>query len=149
MPTIAHRRVSCSQRGVFPTAIASVFYTAAATICRGPGFDSRRYQIFSELVGLEMGPLRLVSTTEELFESNSSGSGLEIREYGRRDPLCWPRDTFHPQKLAPTSPTNGGCSVGMVRSRTKATEFVVIVKKLWRDCVHETRCIEQMLNNVW
>jgi hypothetical protein len=26
-----------------------------------------------------------VSTTEELLEINSSGSGLENREYGRRD----------------------------------------------------------------
>jgi hypothetical protein len=33
-----------------------------------PGFDFRRYQIFSEIVGLERGPLSLVSTTEELLE---------------------------------------------------------------------------------
>jgi hypothetical protein len=38
-------------------------------------------------VGLERGPLSLVSTTEELLEGKSSGSGLEIRDYGRRDPL--------------------------------------------------------------
>jgi hypothetical protein len=37
-------------------------------------------------VGLERGPLSFVSTTEELVERNSSCSGLEIREYGRRDP---------------------------------------------------------------
>jgi len=30
---------------------------------------------------------------------------------------------LYPQKLALTSPTGGGCSVGIVRSRTKATEF--------------------------
>jgi hypothetical protein len=35
-------------------------------------------------VGLERGPLSLVSTTEELHGRNSSGSGLEIQEYGRR-----------------------------------------------------------------
>jgi hypothetical protein len=35
-------------------------------------------------VGLERGPLRLVSTTEELLERKSNGSGLERREYGRR-----------------------------------------------------------------
>jgi hypothetical protein len=54
---------------------------------RGPGFDSRAYQIFWEVVGLERGPLSLVSTTEELLGRNSSGSGLENREYGRGDPL--------------------------------------------------------------
>jgi hypothetical protein len=37
-------------------------------------------------VGLERGPLGLVSTTEELLERKSIGRGLEIREYGRRDP---------------------------------------------------------------
>jgi hypothetical protein len=31
-------------------------------------FDSRRYQIFCEVVGLERGPLSLVSTTEELLD---------------------------------------------------------------------------------
>jgi hypothetical protein len=37
-------------------------------------------------VGLKQGPLSLVSTTEELLERQSSGSGLENRDYGRRDP---------------------------------------------------------------
>ena len=35
---------------------------------RGLGFDSRRYQIFWVVVGLERGPLRLVSSIEELLE---------------------------------------------------------------------------------
>jgi hypothetical protein len=43
-------------------------------------------QIFIEVVGLERGPLSLVSTIEELLGRNSSGSGLKIRDYGRRDP---------------------------------------------------------------
>jgi hypothetical protein len=38
-------------------------------------------------MGLERGPLSLVSTTEELLERKRSGSGLERREYGRGDPL--------------------------------------------------------------
>jgi hypothetical protein len=37
-------------------------------------------------VGLERCPLSLVSTIEELLEKKSRGSGLEIQEYGRRDP---------------------------------------------------------------
>jgi hypothetical protein len=48
------------------------------------GSDSRRYQIFGE-VCLERGPLNLVSKVEELRGRKSSGSGLESREYGRRD----------------------------------------------------------------
>jgi hypothetical protein len=37
-------------------------------------------------VGLDRGPLSLVSTTEELLGRKSSGTGLEIRDYGRRRP---------------------------------------------------------------
>jgi hypothetical protein len=33
---------------------------------------------------------------------------------------------LYPQKLALTSPTGGGRSVGIVRSRTKATEFGLV-----------------------
>ena len=35
---------------------------------RGLGFDSRHYQIFSVVVGLERGPLSLVRSIEELLE---------------------------------------------------------------------------------
>jgi hypothetical protein len=35
---------------------------------RGPGFDPRRYQIFWVVVGLERGPLSLVTSIEELLE---------------------------------------------------------------------------------
>jgi hypothetical protein len=74
-------------------------------------------------VGLERGPLSLVSTTEELLGRKSSGSCLENREYGRRDPSRWPRGSLYPQKLATTSPTSGGRSVGIARSRTQTMEF--------------------------
>jgi hypothetical protein len=74
-------------------------------------------------VGLERGPLSLMSTTEELLGRNSSVSGLENRDYGRGDPLRWPRDTLDPQKLTKTWPTSGGRSVGIVPLRTKATEI--------------------------
>jgi hypothetical protein len=87
------------------------------------GFEPRPYQIFLEAVGLERDPLSLVSTTEELLERKSSGSGLEIREYGRRSPSRSPRGTIYPQTLALSSPTNGGSSVRIVRSRTQATEY--------------------------
>jgi hypothetical protein len=67
---------------------------------RGPGFDSRRYE-------------------------GVHSTGLENRKYGSGDPLRWPRDILYPQKLALTSPTCGGRSVGIVRLRTKTTELMV------------------------
>jgi hypothetical protein len=33
------------------------------------------------------------------MERKSSGSGLENREYGRRDQPRWPRDTLYPQEV--------------------------------------------------
>jgi hypothetical protein len=86
---------------------------------RGPGFGSRYYQIFWEVVCLERGPLSLVGIIEGLLEWKSSGSSQENRINGREDPLRWPRNTLYPRKLALTSPTSGGRSVGIVRLRTK------------------------------
>jgi hypothetical protein len=37
-------------------------------------------------VDLERGPISHVSAIEELLGRKSSGTGLENREYGRRDP---------------------------------------------------------------
>jgi hypothetical protein len=81
----------------------------------GPGFDSRRYEIFWEVVVLERGPLSLVRTTEELLEWKSSGSGLGNRKLT----AVGIRDTLYPLKSALTWPTGGGRSVGIVRLRTK------------------------------
>jgi hypothetical protein len=75
-------------------------------------------------VGLERGPLSLVSTTEELLDRKSSGSGLENREYSCRDLSRVVNAT--PQKLALTSPTRCGPSVGTVRSLTEATVFSLV-----------------------
>jgi hypothetical protein len=50
-------------------------------------------------VGLKRDPFSLVSTIEELLGRNSSNSGLEIREYGCRDPSRWPSGIFYPQKV--------------------------------------------------
>jgi hypothetical protein len=41
------------------------------------------------------------------FGRKGSCSGLEIREYGRRDPSRWPRSALYPRKLVLTSPTKG------------------------------------------
>jgi hypothetical protein len=80
-----------------------------------------------KVVGLERGPLSLVGAIEELLERKSSGSGLENRYYGPRG-----SDALTTQKLAPNSPTSGGRLVGIVRSRTHATEFVLFVCYLER-----------------
>jgi hypothetical protein len=84
-------------------------------------FDFWRYHISWQVVGLERGPLSLMSTTEELLGSKSSGSGLRNWKYDRRDLLSWPCDTLYQQKFAQTSPISGGHSVGTVCSQTKAT----------------------------
>jgi hypothetical protein len=76
-------------------------------------------------VGLERGPLSLMSTTEELLGRKISGSGLENRDYGHRDLSQLPRGTLYPQKLALTSPTRGDRLVGIVRSQTQAMELVL------------------------
>ena len=50
--------------------------------------------------------------------------GLENRRLTAVGTRCADHVTpLYPQKLALTSPTGGGRSVGIVRSRTKATEF--------------------------
>jgi hypothetical protein len=92
---------------------------------------SRRYQIFG-VVGLERGPLSLVSTTEKLTGRNSNGSGLEtgntavgIRHAGHATPVI--RKT-----LELTSLTSGSRSVGIVRSRSKATELLFIIMRYAR-----------------
>jgi hypothetical protein len=66
--------------------------------------------------------------TQELLGRKSSGSSLESWEYGLKDLSRWPRGTLCPQKLSSTSPPSGGHSVGIVLSRTQATEFVYLSK---------------------
>jgi hypothetical protein len=96
-------------------------FSICPTVLTIPGFawndqginNKKITAIFWEVVGLERGPLSLVSTTEEPLGRKSGCSGLEIREYGRRGPSRWPRGTLYPHKLALTSPTSGGRSVAI------------------------------------
>jgi hypothetical protein len=98
-------------------------------------------------VSLERDPLSLVNTNEELLGRKSSASGVENREYGLGGPLCWPRNTY-PQKLELTSPTSSGRSVGIVRSRTQATEYTVKHMSTNRRSIAEvtisSHCLEHM-----
>jgi hypothetical protein len=95
-----------------------------------------QFPIFWEVVGLERSPLSVVSTIEELIVRKSSVSGLESREYCHKDPSRWPRGTIYPRKLALTSPTSFGCSVGVVRSLTHAMELLwVHILGKWKDAL--------------
>jgi hypothetical protein len=79
-------------------------------------------------VGLERGPLSLVSTTEELLDRKvaapvwkTENTAVGIRHAEHVAPL-------YPQKLVITSPTGDGRSVVIVRSRTQTMEFSLFDK---------------------
>jgi hypothetical protein len=64
-------------------------------------------------VGLERGPLSLVSTIEELLGRKNNGFGRENRKYGRGMRHAHHAIPLYPQKLALTSP------IKMMRNRKK------------------------------
>jgi hypothetical protein len=69
-------------------------------------------------VGLERGPLSLVSTIEELLRIDSSGYGLESRETA-----VGIHCTDH---VTPSIRKSGIRSAGIACLRAKATEFILI-----------------------
>jgi hypothetical protein len=88
---------------------------------------------FWEVVGLERGPLSLVMIIAALFQGNS-GSGLENRKFTTvGEPLRWPRDTLYPLKLALTSPTSGGRSVGRYSSLADSSHGVFMGASIKHD----------------
>ena len=93
---------------------------------RGLGFDPRRYQIFWVVVGLEQGQPREPREVNwgAIWMKKVAASGLEKKRLTAVGTRCADHVTpLYPQKLALTSPTGGGRSVGIVRVRTKAMEF--------------------------
>jgi hypothetical protein len=74
-------------------------------------------------VGLERGPLSLVSTTEDLLDRKVAAPAYKIENTVVRIRHA---DHVAPsirKKLTITSPPSGGRSVGIVRSRTQTMEF--------------------------
>jgi hypothetical protein len=75
-----------------------------------------------------------MSTTEELLERKSNGSGLETEIMAVGIRRADHATLLYQQKLTLTSPTSGGRSVGIVRSRTKATELLLLLLLLLLSC---------------
>jgi hypothetical protein len=76
----------CVQKSCLYTTI-SPFDRLCGLVIRVSGYRSRSPDSnLREVVGLERDPFSLVSTTEELLGRKSTGSGLESRGYGRRNP---------------------------------------------------------------
>jgi hypothetical protein len=82
---------------------------------------------FLRSIGSGTGSTQPCDYNWEATRMKSSGSGLEMREYRHRYPSLWPRSIIYPHKLALTSPTTGGRSVDIVRSRTQVTMFVFFI----------------------
>jgi hypothetical protein len=68
-------------------------------------------------VGKQPTHLNMKSKRKFYFRQHSRG---QTETNGRGNPLRCSSDTLYPQKLALTSPTSGGRSVGIVRLRTKS-----------------------------
>jgi hypothetical protein len=102
-----------------------LFYTCCSLYSSGQsswlqiqrfGFDARRYQIFLRSSGSGTG-------STQPREDNWGAITRKYRLRSRKsklttvgDSLSWPRDTLCLLKLALTSPTSGGRSVGIVRA---------------------------------
>jgi hypothetical protein len=103
-----------------------------------------------KVVGLELVPLRLVSTTEELLDRKVAASVYKIENtaVGIRH-----ADHVAPsirKKLAVTSLTSGGRSVGIVRSRAQTMEFFFSnhgSQSLFDLCMY-TVCFHHHLRNI-
>jgi hypothetical protein len=72
--------------GIIEDRLCGLLVSVPCCRSRGPDSIPGATTFSGEVVVLERGPHSLVSTTEELLGRKISGSGLENREYDRRDP---------------------------------------------------------------
>jgi hypothetical protein len=90
----------------------------------GPGWIPDA-TIFSEKWWVWNG-VHLVSTIEELLGRKSSGCGVENRDYGHGEQPRCTHNTSLPAKTG-TNFADKGRSIGVVHSRTKATEYFLLL----------------------
>jgi hypothetical protein len=98
-----------------------------------------------EVVGLERGPLSLVTTTEELLDRKVAAPVYKTENTAVGTRHADHVAPFIRKKLAITSPTSGGRSVGIVRSRTQTMEFSFFSEYL--TVCHSNDCI--VVSNVF
>jgi hypothetical protein len=111
------------KRLVFPKLLRCLISQKVALLITTVVRTSNPILFKRKVVGLERGPLSLVSTTEELLDRK-----VAAPVYKTENTAVGTRHADHVapsirKKLAITSPTCGGCSVGIVRSRTQTMEF--------------------------
>jgi hypothetical protein len=127
-----HERLSKLLSCLFTTAkLANIFIIKTASVVQWSEFLATNPQVpasipelYKKVVGLERSPPSLVSTTEELLGRNNSCSGLESQNTAvgiRHADHVAP--SIHTKKLALTSLTSGGHSVGIFHLWNQATEF--------------------------
>jgi hypothetical protein len=108
--------------------LSSMSVEKTNSVVRVPGCRSRGPGLIPgatrspEVVGLERGPIHLRCYLKEKVAALVKKTEIKAVVDPQRS-LC---DTS-PQKLALTSPTSGGRSVGIVRSRTNATELSLYI----------------------
>jgi hypothetical protein len=81
-----------------------------------------------KVVGLEWGPLSLVSTTEEILDRKVAAAVYKTENMAIGIRHADHVATSVRKKLAITSPTSGSHLVGIVRSRTQTMELSLIGK---------------------
>jgi hypothetical protein len=99
-----------------------------------------------KVVSLERIPLSLVSTTEELVDRKVADPVYKIENTALGIRHADHVATYIRKKLAITSPTSGGRSVGIVRSRTETMEIFLPCICTVDPCCSETS--RYMLNTL-